>query len=225
MRTRLALLASSAGLGALVALVTSSTRAEDPGSEAGPAVQGADPRPLAARDRPSGWPRSPAPRRLSTRAPSGETPSPDVVATTDPTSDAYDPVKLFLALQRPPTEILADEPRDPDFAPRREASLTDRLSARLRKRLSFPVKTETHCGTSSCEVRLQVPEGSPDLVNTVLENIDLQTLVEVGQVGPDPPNGLRITILYPPELRDEEIYGERLRRHEAMDDAPSPSAP
>jgi len=147
----------------------------------------------------------------------------DVIGSTDPTAKDYDPVMLNRVMNIPPSELMNKEPRDAAFATLREQSLRDRITERLRKRITYDAKVGVECHTSSCEVTIENGKIGDDL-NSALQAIDLSRLSEAVEVGPmtrqgvSRQRGMSIIMLFSADMRDPAAYDRVLRQHEAHDE-------
>jgi hypothetical protein len=152
----------------------------------------------------------------------------DIIGHTDPTTNGYDPIILNHALNLTPAEIIAKEPRNPIFADSRETALNDRLNKRLRERLTTHAQISTRCQTSSCEIDLERGDSDDDL-SKIAQALDLNKLgsgvTQFGPMGEIAPNGgIRVVMLFSPEMRDPAAYERVMQLHEA-NDAPLTRSP
>lgn len=219
------LFALSAGLGAVVALMSGVGRSESMfesragGSPNGVGTGGGS---SSIGDDSGRGTRSPPLRFRGSSGAADHGPTEDALPTTDPTSTGYDPSALATRLGMRPLDIFNKEPRMADFAERREEVLRKAVDDRLRRGGLDDVDVAVECRTSSCELTLSGPEGGN--LSDALHVIDLRTLgAEAAEVGFGRPGegrrGLRAILLFSPALRDHQAFDELLRARGATDEA------
>jgi hypothetical protein len=139
----------------------------------------------------------PPPRFLAAPALPGE-------SVLDPRSPGYDPVMAIRQGGRSLSELFAQEPRDPLWAPAREQQMRDVLSEPLVKAGSRIASAE--CRSFSCKLVLELPADRPEAITeTIVGNVSEDLAIVVS---PDREGFVQVTRLVAtrPELRDADSF-------------------
>src|SRR4051794_18567834 len=122
------------------------------------------------------------------------------VPQRDPRAADYDPVALNRALGSNPKRIVAlfaEEPRQPEWASRMEAALTEVIGNELRGRKTRSSVAAVQCRTLICSLSLTMPPAASAAERTAAM-LALQTPTVAGSVVFTPGRGIQVYLGFTP---------------------------